>query len=68
MANSARKFPTVAYLWHAGNAKEETPYYEALLEGFSRLGYVDAATFGWCIDFRTKYRNVSGAWPPSSYP
>jgi putative ABC transport system substrate-binding protein len=40
-----KKIPTVAYLWHAGNAKEETPYYEALLEGFSRLGYVDGRDF-----------------------
>lgn len=35
------KIPTVAYLWHAGNAAEESPYYEALLEGFAKLGYVD---------------------------
>jgi putative ABC transport system substrate-binding protein len=35
------RIPTVAYLWHAGNAKEESPYYEALLEGFAKLGYVD---------------------------
>jgi putative ABC transport system substrate-binding protein len=36
-----KDIPTVAYLWHAGSAKEETPYYEALLEGFAKLGYVD---------------------------
>jgi putative ABC transport system substrate-binding protein len=35
------KIPTVAYLWHAANAKEESPYYEALLEGFAKLGYVE---------------------------
>ena len=40
-----KKIPTVAYLWHAGSAKEESPYYEALLEGFSRLGYVDGRDF-----------------------
>jgi putative ABC transport system substrate-binding protein len=40
-----KKIPTVAYLWHAGNAKEESPYYEALLEGFSGLGYVDGRDF-----------------------
>jgi len=39
-AQPARKIPTVAYLWHAGSPKEESPYYEALLEGFDRLGYV----------------------------
>lgn len=36
-----KDIPTVAYLWHAGNAKQETPYFEALLEGFAKLGYVD---------------------------
>ena len=40
-AQVVRKMPTVGYLWHAGSAKEETPYYEALIEGFSRLGYAD---------------------------
>src|SRR5262249_21322606 len=32
---------TVGYLWHAGSPQEEVPYFEALLEGFARLGYVD---------------------------
>ncbi len=40
-AQPAGKIPTVGYLWHAGNAKEETPYFEALLEGFAKLGYVE---------------------------
>ena len=44
-AQTGKKLPTVAYLWHAGNAKEEAPYYEALLEGFSRLGYVNGRDF-----------------------
>ena len=44
-AQPARKIPTVAHLWHAGNAKEETPYYEALIEGFSNLGYIDGRNF-----------------------
>src|SRR5215813_11518132 len=35
------KIPTVGYLWHAGSPQEEVPYFEALLEGFARLGYVD---------------------------
>jgi putative tryptophan/tyrosine transport system substrate-binding protein len=35
------KIPLVGYLWHAGDAKEEHPYFEALLEGFAKLGYVD---------------------------
>lgn len=38
-AQQAGRVPTVAYLWHAGNAQEEEPYYGALREGFTRLGY-----------------------------
>lgn len=34
------KMPKVGYLWHAGSAKEEHPYYEAVIEGFAKLGYV----------------------------
>jgi len=40
-AQQIRKIPRVGYLWHAGNAQEEHPYFGALLEGFARLGYVD---------------------------
>jgi putative tryptophan/tyrosine transport system substrate-binding protein len=40
-AQQARKMPKVGYLWHAGSAKEEDPYYGAVIEGFTRLGYVD---------------------------
>ena len=40
-AQQGRKIPTVGYLWHAGSAKEEDPYFGALLEGFASLGYVD---------------------------
>jgi putative ABC transport system substrate-binding protein len=35
------KVPRVGYLWHAGSAEEEGPYFRALLEGFEKLGYVD---------------------------
>jgi putative tryptophan/tyrosine transport system substrate-binding protein len=42
-AQPSKRIPTVAYLWHAGSAKEESPYYETLLEGFSKLGYVDGS-------------------------
>ena len=44
-ARTPNEIPTVAHLWHAGSAREETPYYEALVEGFSRLGYVDGRNF-----------------------
>jgi putative ABC transport system substrate-binding protein len=40
-AEPSGKIPRVGYLWHAGSAKEEAPYFGALLEGFARLGYVD---------------------------
>ena len=44
-AQQGKKIPTVAHLWHAGSAKEESPYYEALIEGFSKLGYTDDRNF-----------------------
>jgi ABC transporter substrate binding protein len=37
----SRKVPTVAYLWHAGNATEEEPFFSAIREGFAKLGYID---------------------------
>ena len=40
-AQPGGKVPVIGYLWHAGSAAEEPPYFEALLEGFARLGYVD---------------------------
>jgi putative ABC transport system substrate-binding protein len=40
-AQQGGKIPTVGYLWHAGSPQEEAPYFEALLEGFARLGYVN---------------------------
>jgi len=40
-AQPSGRIPRVGYLWHAGSAKEEHPYFEALLEGFAKLGYVD---------------------------
>ena len=36
-----RKIPLVGYLWHAGSAEEEQPYYGAIVDGFARMGYVD---------------------------
>ena len=38
----SRLLPT---FWHAANAKEKSPYYEALIEGFSRLGYIEGSNF-----------------------
>jgi len=33
--------PTIGVLWHAGNADEEQPYFDALISGFRDLGYVE---------------------------
>ena len=33
--------PTVGVLWHAGSREEEGKYFDALIEGFRDLGYVD---------------------------
>ena len=35
------RIPKVGVLWHAANIEEETPYYQSLVEGFGKLGYVD---------------------------
>jgi putative ABC transport system substrate-binding protein len=40
----ARKIPLVGYLWHAGSAEEEQPYYGAIVDGFAQLGYVEGHT------------------------
>jgi putative tryptophan/tyrosine transport system substrate-binding protein len=37
---SPSKIPVVGVLWHAGSAEEEGAYFEALLQGFSDLGYI----------------------------
>jgi putative ABC transport system substrate-binding protein len=40
----AQSKPRVGVLWHAANIQEETPYFQALSEGFRQLGYVDERT------------------------
>src|SRR5215467_655309 len=56
-AQPGRKIPTVGYLWHAGSAKEESPYFEALLEGFTKLGYVEGRN----IKFEHRFPNETPA-------
>ena len=34
----------IGVLWHAGNAREEGPYFEALRQGFRELGYEEGRT------------------------
>jgi len=52
-AQPSGKIPRVGYLWHAGSAKEEHPYFEALLDGFAKLGYVDGRN----IKFEHRFPN-----------
>ena len=40
-AQPNRKLPRVGILWHAASASEEGPYFDALIQGFKELGYVD---------------------------
>src|SRR5512139_3956060 len=40
-AQHSGRIPTVGVLWHAGNAQEEQPYFDALGRGFKDLGYVE---------------------------
>jgi putative ABC transport system substrate-binding protein len=40
-AQAPARVPKVGVLWHAANIEEETPYYQSLVEGFRKLGYVD---------------------------
>jgi putative tryptophan/tyrosine transport system substrate-binding protein len=40
-AQQSNKIPRIGVLWHAGSAEEEGPNFEALVQGFNALGYVD---------------------------
>jgi putative ABC transport system substrate-binding protein len=40
---SLQKIPLVGYLWHAGSAEEEQPYYGAIVDGFTQMGYVNGS-------------------------
>ena len=61
-SQSARKIPLVGYLWHAGSAEEEQPYYGAIVEGFTQLGISMAAISSWNIAFQTRNPSFSRAW------
>jgi putative ABC transport system substrate-binding protein len=43
-AQQSSKLPRIGVLWHAGSAEEEGPYFKALMQGFSDLGYADGQT------------------------
>jgi putative tryptophan/tyrosine transport system substrate-binding protein len=40
-AQQGGRIPRVGFLWHAGSREEESPNFEAVIEGFAKLGYVD---------------------------
>src|SRR5262249_57685462 len=40
-AERQARIPKIGILWHAANAQEEGPLFTGLVEGFSKLGYVD---------------------------
>jgi hypothetical protein len=39
-AQQGSRIPRVGFLWHAGSREEESPNFEAVIEGFAKLGYV----------------------------
>ena len=41
LAQQAGQIPTIGVLWHAGSPSEEQPYFDALIQGFKELGYVE---------------------------
>lgn len=45
--------PRIGVLWHAANATEEGPYFEALVQGFHDLGYVEPSN----IKFEHRFPN-----------
>jgi len=49
----AGKLPTIGVLWHAANAEEEGPYFNALADGFRALGYAEGRN----ITFEHRFPN-----------
>jgi putative tryptophan/tyrosine transport system substrate-binding protein len=68
LSQPSQKIPTVAYLWHAGNPGEESPYYEALIEGFTKLGYVEGRNIRLIHRFPDERPDASRRWRRSSSP
>ena len=66
-AQSSNKVPKIGYLWHAGNPKEESPYYVALMEGFATLGYEDGKSIQIVHAYQMKSLSASKAWQRSSF-
>jgi putative tryptophan/tyrosine transport system substrate-binding protein len=51
-AQERRHIPRIGVLWHAGDMQEESPYFEALIEGFEALGYTNGK-----IEFEHRFPN-----------
>ncbi len=41
LAQQAGQIPTIGVLWHAASQSEEQPYFDAFIQGFKELGYVE---------------------------
>jgi putative ABC transport system substrate-binding protein len=65
-SQSKRKIPVIGYLWHAGSAEEEQPYYGAIIDGFTRMGYIDGRNIKLEHRFPNENLSSSRAWLPSS--
>jgi putative tryptophan/tyrosine transport system substrate-binding protein len=51
-AQEVGHIPRIGVLWHAGNVREESPYFEALIEGFEAIGYTNGK-----IEFEHRFPN-----------
>jgi putative tryptophan/tyrosine transport system substrate-binding protein len=47
-----RSIPRIGVLWHAGDVQEESPYFEAFINGFEALGYTSGK-----IEFEHRFPN-----------
>jgi hypothetical protein len=66
-AQPGGRIPTVGYLWHAGNAKEETHISKRCSKASRSSATSRGATSSLNIASRMKRPSVSRAWPLSLY-
>jgi hypothetical protein len=64
-SQTTRKVPLVGYLWHAGSAEAEQPWYGAIIDGFAQLGYVQGRTIELQHRFPEERPELLGAWLPN---
>jgi putative tryptophan/tyrosine transport system substrate-binding protein len=53
LAQQPGGIPTIGVLWHAGSPSEEQPYFDALIQGFKELGYIEGRN----ITFEHRFPN-----------